>query len=80
LEDLGVHFRIIIKYILKKSGVSAWTEITWLLIQTIGGASECLRNELLGLMKGGAFLAWLRASQVLCCVEVVGYKHLPILF
>jgi hypothetical protein len=66
LEDQGVHDRIILRYILKKSGVD-----TWLMIGTIGGACECRRKQHSCLMKGGAFVARLRESQGLCCVELV---------
>jgi hypothetical protein len=59
LERPGIDGRIILKWIFKRWGGGAWTELIWLSIGKVAGACEC-SNEHLGSIKCGEFLDCLR--------------------
>jgi hypothetical protein len=55
LEDPGVDGRIILRWLLRKWGVMAWTESIWLRTGPGGSTCEC-GNEPSGTIKCGEFL------------------------
>jgi hypothetical protein len=55
LEDLGVHGRIILKWIFKRWDGEAWVELIWLRIRQVVGACE-FGYEPSGSIKFGEFL------------------------
>jgi hypothetical protein len=61
LEDQGVDGRIILRWIFRKWNVGAWTGFSWLRIGTVAVTCE-YGNELLGSIKCGEFLDWLRTG------------------
>ena len=55
LDDPDIDGRIILRWILKKWDLGAWTGLIWLKIGTGGGTCKC-GDEPLGSIKYGAFL------------------------
>ena len=61
MEDLGVDWRIILKWIFRKRDVGIWTGSSWLRRGT--GASPCeFDNELSCSIKCGEYLDWLKTG------------------
>jgi hypothetical protein len=56
LENPGIDGRILLRWILRKWDVGAWTGSTWLRIGQVAGTCEC-GNEPPGFIKWGEFLA-----------------------
>jgi len=61
LEDPGIDGKIILRWIIRKWDVGAWTGLIWLRIGPGGDTCKC-GNEPLGSIKCGEFLDWLRAG------------------